>query len=120
MMDAIAKRFRRFLRDSIVVRTCVFIYGAIFLAGGVALASVFFPPESMEWLAVALGVAVTGLGAFMVYTSVFGRLHRLEKAASAVSDGGEVVGVVFLLVVVVAAFPIAAIVKFLRSPWRRL
>jgi hypothetical protein len=118
-MSATAKWIRRFLRDSIVVRVCVFIYGAIFLAGGIALTNAFFPPESWQWLAVALGVAVTGFGVFMVYTSVFGRLHILEKAANAVSDGGEVVGVVFLAVVVLAAIPIAALVKLLRPPWRQ-
>ena len=119
-MSAIAKWIRRFLRDSIVVRVCVFIYGAIFLVGGVALTNAFFPPDSWEWLAVALGVAIMGFGVFMVYTSVCGRLHILEKAANAVSDGGEVIGVVFLAVVVFAAIPIAALVKLLRSPWRHL
>ena len=119
-MSAIAKWIRRFLRDSIVVRVCVSIYGALFVAGGIALTNAFFPPEPGEWLAVALGVAILSFGLFMIYASVFGRLHILEKAANAVSDGGEVIGLVLLAVVVFAAIPIAALVKLLRSPWRYL
>lgn len=107
---------RRYLRDSIVIRVCVFLYGAILLGMGLALANAFIHPESFEWVAVIFGLAIAGFGAFMTYASVFGRLRFLEKAADAVLGGGELLGIVLVLVVFIAAIPIAAVVKRIKSP----
>jgi len=118
-MNRMAHWLRRYLRDSIVVRVCLFIYGAIFGALGCGLAYAFVPPHSFEWLAVLLGLAMAGLGAFMLYTSTLGRLQLLERTSDFVSDGGEVLGIFLLLLVFVVALPIAAVIKFIRSPrWR--
>jgi hypothetical protein len=118
-MAPLASRLRRYLRDSLVIRVCVFIYGALFFGLGFAIAYAFFmPPESFEWI--TLGLAIAGFGAFMLYASVFGRLRILEKAANAVSDGGEILGIVLMLAVFLAALPIAAIVKLARSARKHL
>jgi hypothetical protein len=106
---------RRYLRDSIVIRVSVFIYGAMLLGVGLALANAFIQPESFEWVAVMFGLTILGFGAFMTYASVFGRLRFLEKAADAVSGGGELLGIVLVLVVFIVAIPIAAVVKRIRS-----
>jgi hypothetical protein len=109
---------RRYLRDSIVLRVCVFIYGALFVAMGLRIAIAFTPPEPLEWLAVALGLAIAGFGACMAYASVFGRLRILEKVADAVSYGGELLVIVLVLPVFMAAIPIAGLIKRIRSPRR--
>ena len=118
-MIQLGNALRRYLRDSIVVRVCVFIHGALFLGLGLALARAFFPPVSLEWLVVALGSAIAGLGVFMLYASVFGRLRVLEKTANAVSDGGELLGIVLVLAVFLAALPIAALIKLFRARQKR-
>lgn len=122
-MRSLVNWLRRYLRDSIVLRVCVFIYGALFVAMGfvamgLALAVAFTPPEPLEWLAVALGLAIAGFSAYMAYASVFGRLRILEKAANAVSYGGELLVIVLVLPVFMAAIPIAGLVKRIRSPRR--
>jgi Zn-dependent protease with chaperone function len=117
-MRSLVNWLRRYLRDSIVLRVCVFIYSALFVSMGLALAVAFTPPEPLEWLAVALGLAIAGFGAYMAYASVFGRLRILEKAANAVSYGGELLVIVLVLPVFIAAIPIAGVVKRIRSPRR--
>lgn len=117
-MRSLVNWLRRYLRDSIVLRVCVFTYGALFVAMGLALAVAFTPPEPLEWLAVALGLAIAGFGAYMAYASVFGRLRILEKVANAVSYGGELLVIVLVLPVFMAAIPIAGLVKRIRSPRR--
>lgn len=117
-MRSLVNWLRRYLRDSIVLRVCVFIYGALFVAMGLGIAVAFTPPEPLEWLAVALGLAIAGFGACMAYASVFGRLRILEKAANAVSYGGELLVIVLVLPVFMAAIPIAGVVKRIRSPRR--
>ncbi len=119
-MRSLVNWLRRYLRDSIVLRVCVFTYGALFVAMGLALAVAFTPPEPLEWLAVALGLAIAGFGAYMAYASVFGRFKILENTANAVSDGGELLGVVLVLAVFLLAIPIAAAIKWARSPRRLL
>jgi hypothetical protein len=119
MTNTASSRFRRFFRDSIFVRVCVFIYGAIFLTLGSAMLLAFVPTEPIEWLITAFGVGIGGLGSFMVYASVFGRLRILEKASDAVSDGGEIIGIIFMLVVLTVALPITAVIKLARSTRRR-
>lgn len=117
-MRSLVNWLRRYLRDSIVLRICVFIYGAFFVAMGLALPVASTPPEPLEWLAVALGLAIAGFGAYMAYASVFGRLRILEKVANAVSYGGELLVIVLVLPVFMAAIPIAGLVKRIRSPRR--
>ena len=117
-MRSLVNWLRRYLRDSIVLRVCVFIYGALFVAMGLGIAVAFTPPEPLEWLAVALGLAIAGFGACMAYASVFGRLRILEKVANAVSYGGELLVIVLVLPVFIAAIPIAGVVKRIRSPRR--
>ena len=122
-MRSLVNWLRRYLRDSIVLRICVFIYGAFFVAMGfvamgLALPVASTPPEPLEWLAVALGLAIAGFGAYMAYASVFGRLRILEKVTNAVSYGGELLVIVLVLPVFMAAIPIAGLVKRIRSPRR--
>ena len=64
------------------------------------------------------GLAIAGFGAYMAYASVFGRLRILEKVANAVSYGGELLVIVLVLPVFMAAIPIAGLVKRIRSPRR--
>ena len=117
-MRSLVNWLRRYLRDSIVLRICVFIYGALFVAMGLGIAIAFTPPEPLGWLAVALGMAIAGFGACMAYASVFGRLRILETVANAVSYGGELLVIVLVLPVFMAAIPIAGLVKRIRSPRR--
>lgn len=87
---------------------------------GLALAVAFTPPESLEWLVVALGLTIAVLGIYMTYVSVFGRLRILENAANSISNGGELLAVVLVLAVFMVAIPIAGLVKRIRSPRRLL
>jgi hypothetical protein len=119
-MASVAHHVRRFLRDSIVARVCVFICGGISFALGVWITSAFRPADPYEWLAVVLSLTLVGFAIFMVYASVFGRLRLLEKATNAVSDGGEVLGVVLLALVFLAALPISTVVKLVRKMRRHL
>lgn len=102
---------RGLLRDLLFFRVCTAIYGVPIAGLGLLGLWQFRPTEPFEWLLVLLLVALAAWGLFMTYAAIFGSSELLMRAADGVSDGGEVIGILLLCVVLLIALPITAILR---------
>ena len=110
-MALITERLRQYLGDPVVLRVCIFIYGI--LTFGFGLAFIVYPPASLDWVLIAVGLFFAATGSLMLYTSVAGRKQLLEKIANGLSSS-ELVGVVLLLAVFLIAIPLSYAIKSTR------
>jgi uncharacterized membrane protein len=110
-MALITERLHRYLGDPVVLRVCIFIYGI--LTFGFGLAFIVYPPASLDWVLIAVGLFFAATGSLMLYTSVAGRKQLLEKIANGLSSS-ELVGVVLLLAVFLIAIPLSYAIKSTR------
>ena len=107
-MALITERLRRYLRDPIVLRVCIFIYGGLFV--GLGLALFLYPPMSPEWVLIAISVACAALGSSMLYTAVRGRRQLLQRVMNGFSYT-EFLGVLLFLAVFVVAIPVSSAIR---------
>jgi len=107
-MAGITERLHRYLGDPVVLRVCIFIYGI--LTFGFGLAFIVYPPTSLDWVLIAVGLFFAATGSLMLYTSVAGRKQLLEKIANGLSSS-ELVGLVLLLAVFLIAIPLSYAIK---------
>jgi hypothetical protein len=110
-MARITERLHRYLGDPVVLRVCIFIYGI--LTFGFGLSFIVYPPTSLDWVLIAVGLFFAATGSLMLYTSVAGRKQLLEKIANGLSYS-ELVGVVLLLGVFLIAIPLSYAIKSTR------
>jgi uncharacterized membrane protein len=110
-MALITERLHRYLGDPVVLRVCIFIYGI--LTFGFGLAFIVYPPASLDWVLIAVGLFFAATGSLMLYTSVASRKQLLEKIANGLSSS-ELVGVVLLLAVFLIAIPLSYAIKSTR------
>ena len=107
---------RGLIADPIFVRVCMFLWGIPFLTvGGIGLAS-WRPLDVYEWIGLALLSAVGCGGAFLIYVAVRGSEKSVDKATHLMSEGGEIVGVLFALAVFLVALPITVFLRALTAP----
>ena len=110
-MASITERLRRYLRDPIVFRVCIFIYGGLFVCLGLAL--FLSPPMSPDWVLVVFSAGCAALGSSMLHTAVRGRRQLVQKMMNGLSYS-ELLGVLLLLAVFVVAIPISSAVRSTR------
>lgn len=107
---------RSLIAVPIFLRVGMFLWGIPLLAvGGIALAS-WRPLEAYEWIGLALLSVVGGGGAFLIYVAVLGAKKSVDKAANFMHEGGDIVGALFALVVLLVALPITAFLRALTAP----
>jgi len=110
----LAAYLRGLLRDVLFLRVCTAIYGIPFAALGLLGLLKFRPEAPAEWFIVLALFALAALGVFMVYASFFGQAGLVERASGGVADGGELIGIVLVLLVVAIAIPITALLRTVR------
>jgi hypothetical protein len=113
-MKRLLAHLRRLMRDVLFLRVCVAIYGIPIAALGVA--GVWNLPRGtlIEWLLLGLVFLLSAWGLFMTYAAFFGSLNNLSRAAEGASEGGEIVGLVFLALVVLVALPVTATLRAIQ------
>ena len=67
------------------------------------------------WLLIIPAVALV-FGLFMAYTALFADDKTFEKRLDYLSEGGDWLGLLFVLLVFVVALPIYVVVKAIRAP----
>jgi F0F1-type ATP synthase assembly protein I len=107
-MALITERLRRCLRDPIVLRVCIFIYGGLFVCLGLAL--FLYAPISPDWVLISVSAGCAALGSSMLYTAVWGRRQLLQKIMNGFSYS-EILGVLLFLAVFVVAIPISSAIR---------
>lgn len=72
------------------------------------------PSTPVEWSLIILLVGALGLiGLYLMYVSIFGTGESIKKAGDWISDGGEVAGLIFAMLVGILAIPITALLRAL-------
>jgi hypothetical protein len=115
-MRVILAYIRGLIADPIFLRVGMFLWGIPLLAvGGIALAF-WRPLEVYEWIGLALLSAVGCGSAFLMYVAVCGAKNSVNKAANFMHEGGDIVGALFALAVLLVALPITAFLRALTAP----
>ena len=110
--------FRRIVEDALFWRVAVCLWGLPFVYIGAAGVIGLSPPEGWWWAGVLL-LAVLGVyGGFLVYAACFGSEALLGRATRYIHEGGDLIGLLFALVVALLAIPITALLLWFRS-WER-
>lgn len=102
------------LRDVLFWRVVMFLWGLAFAIFGFYVALTWQPTELGEWLAIALLAALGLLGCYFVWAATLGSKATIEKSMNHMHEGGDIVGIVLVIVVFAAALPITAALRALR------
>ena len=105
------------LKDVLFWRVVMFLWGLPFAGFGFYVALTWQPTALGQWLAIGLFAALGLLGAYFVWVATFGSKARIEKSMNYMHEGGDIVGIVLVIVVFAAALPITAVLRaFRRKP----
>lgn len=102
------------LKDVLFWRVVMFLWGLLFAGFGFYVALAWQPTELGEWFAIALLAALGLLGAYFMWVATFGSEARIEKSMNYIHEGGDIVGLVAIIVVVIVALPMTAALRALR------
>lgn len=91
------------------------LWGVGLLALG-TFVSISWHPADAECLGYGLFALLAVLGLYLVAAALVSSEARIDRACNSLSHGGEIVGLVALVLVCVFALPIVAIVRVM---WRR-
>jgi hypothetical protein len=105
---------RALLKDPLFTRVCMFFWGLPLAFLGVYAAVSWHPTEGYEWFGIALLVAIGFLGVCLLGVSALGSNALVDKSTDFMHEGGDLIGVIFVLVVVLFAIPVTAVLRALR------
>ena len=84
------------MTDPLFLRVCMVLWGLPFVALG-TFAGIEWKPETVwEMMGFALVVLIGLYGAYLLYTATFGNRRQVAQSADLLSDGGDLLGVIFL------------------------
>lgn len=66
------------------------------------------------WL-IVFPLAIGALGVFLLYTAVLSDDAAVERRTEFLSEGGEVIGAILIIVVIIVALPIWELLKLRRA-----
>lgn len=112
------KYFKSTVDDPLFLRIVMAIWGLPFTAILVLSAANFDDFRPDYWLFV-LPAAVGALGLFLLYTAFFADDGVVDERTSWLGDGGELIGVILIVVVILVAIPIWELLKLVRSEQSR-
>jgi hypothetical protein len=93
----------------------MFLWGMPFLAaGGFVLSSLQISGVD-GWLTLVIAILFGGGGGALTYIAVFGSKKSISKAANYMQEGGDGIGAIFALSVFLVAFPIALLIRAVRT-----
>jgi hypothetical protein len=105
---------RRLLRDVLFIRVCTAIYGVPIAGLGLVGLWQVHSSQPPDWLLVLFLVLLAGWGSFMTYGALFGSTDTLARAAEGVSEGGEFIGIILLILVLLVALPITGALRAIQ------
>jgi hypothetical protein len=108
------RKVRGILQDPLFWRVAVCLFGLPFAYVGIAGAVALSPPEGWWWLAVLVLAALGTYGGFLIYAACLGSKGLFERATSYIHEGGDLLGLLFIVVVGLLAIPITILLRWLR------
>lgn len=118
-MKRIAVYLRAVVSDVYFLRVCMFIWGSCFAAFGAFAVISWKPVEVYEWFGVGLLLLLGLLGAFLVAVAILGSTDEVGRAVQLMHEGGDIPGVLFVVVVALLAVPITALLQVFLGRRRR-
>ena len=118
-MKTIVGHIKVLVADPLFLRVCVFIWGVPFGTFGLYFAFQVEPAEAIEWFGFALLLLVAVFGLYLMTTAALGSIEAIVRAAGFTSDGGDIIGLLFLVAVLLVALPLTALLRALfvrRNP----
>ncbi|HEY4370347.1 MAG TPA: hypothetical protein VGN52_00265 [Burkholderiales bacterium] len=117
------KYLRELVCDPLYMRVCAFLWGLPFVAGGVALFIALHRDAALAgrppvwWIMLVAGGGLCLLGGWPMWTAVFANDERFERVTRSLGDGGDLIGLVFVLLLFVLALPATMLLRALcRHP----
>src|SRR5690606_41285409 len=92
---------RDLIADPLYFRFCMFLWGLPFAALSACALFSWRPSEPLEWLGILLVLALGIFGLVLMFVSVFGSEHSVDKIAIAMADVGEIARLVLAFVAAV-------------------
>jgi hypothetical protein len=112
---SVLRKLQDILLDPLFWRVAMVVFGLPFVYIGVAGVVALSPPEGWWWLGVLLLGALGVYGGFLVYAACFGSPALVNRATDFVSDGGDLVGLLFVIVVGLVAIPVTLLLRWVRG-----
>ena len=99
------------LRDPLFHRVCVATFGIPFIMLGI-LASFSWHPESLlEWTGFVLILLIGVWGVFLFYAATLGNTALFNRASAFAETDAEILSILFVIAVIVIAFPITLAIR---------
>lgn len=108
------KYLKALLKDPLFCRVCMLLWGTAWTTFAVFGLFSWQPTGWLEWAGYAFVALLAILGAWFCYHAMFGSDESVDKFADFISDGGEWVGLIAVLLVCTIALPIVALVRAVR------
>jgi hypothetical protein len=110
-MKTLPARLKALFDVKLFVRVCMVVWGTPFVALALLAAVELHPSDWTEWALLALAVALGAYGAFLLWLGFLGSDSRVENSIDLMSEGGELLGVVFAVLVAVIAVPVTLLIR---------
>ena len=99
------------LKDPLFMRVCMFLWGLPFALLGPYGAVILRPAASFEWFGFAMLAALGSLGLYLLGVAAFGSDARVHKTTDFMHEGGELLGIVFAIAVILVAVPLTELLR---------
>lgn len=119
ILKAIKNYLNVLVSDPLFLRVCMFLWGLPLATFG-AFAIDSFSEEvagSFDGAAIALVmflVIILCIGLALMFAALFASEEQAEKVGNLMSEGGDWLGIVLAIVVVIVAIPLTALIRALR------
>ncbi len=107
--------FKAMTEDPLFWRVVMFLWGLPFV--GIFVLALMHLDEfcGSYWLLV-FPAAFAALGGWLVYSAIFADKRALEKRLDFLADGGDILGIVFIIAVAILAIPIWGALRVMLGP----
>jgi len=114
-MTGLFVRLKELIADQLFARVRMFLWGIPFLVlGGFSIAA-FRPASGAEWVGFAALLLLGSMGLVLIGVATLGSPATIDKSTDLMHDGGDIGGILLVLVVVVLAVPLTAGLKFILA-----
>lgn len=100
---------RSVVGSTLFIRVCMVLWGAAFASLGLLLLSRFTPRDPLEWVLSGLLTLIMCLGAFLCCVGAAGSKVQVIEATDCMSEGGDLLGIVFAVAVALVAVPVTMV-----------
>ncbi len=114
-MKAAVAYLKTLFDAGLFVRVCMVTWGGPFLGLGLFAVFSIHPVDVSDWLVLALVSLLGVYGMYLVYVGFLGSESMVERSIGFMAEGGDILGLLFALVVAIVAVPVTLLIGFAAS-----